>query len=91
MEGLTDAHTKIIKKIFKISIVIAVTYDTIVRRNTCRRQKNMTTDAKTKKLNIAISEELHRQMKIAAAMRGETILFFVTESIRERVERLKKG
>ena len=51
----------------------------------------MTTDTKTKRLNIAIDEELHRQMKVAAAMRGETILFFVAESIRERVERLKKG
>ena len=51
----------------------------------------MTTDTKTKKLNIAISEELHKQMKIAAAVQGETLISFVTKSIQERVERLKKG
>ena len=43
-----------------------------------------------KRLNIAIDGDLHRQLKISAAQKGETIIQFVCESIKERIQRLQE-
>lgn len=42
-----------------------------------------------KRLNIAIDEELHRQLKIVAAQEGVTIVQLVSEGIKERIEKSK--
>lgn len=52
------------------------------------RKNHMTKDKKY--LNIAIDKDLHRQMKISATQEGETIIQFVSESIKERIEKLQK-
>lgn len=44
----------------------------------------------TKRLNIVVSEELHRQLKICAFENGVTLASFVAEAIAEKIEREKK-
>lgn len=43
-----------------------------------------------KRLNIAIDAELHRQLKIAAAQEGITIVQMVSEEIKERIQKQSK-
>ena len=40
-----------------------------------------------KKLNIAVSTELHKQLKIKTVEQDKTITEFVTEAIQEKIER----
>lgn len=40
-----------------------------------------------KRLNLTIPEELHRELKIAAAKEGITLGQYVTEAISERVKK----
>lgn len=44
----------------------------------------------TKRLNIQITGELHKEMKVAAAQEGITISQYVAEAIADRVERDKQ-
>lgn len=46
-------------------------------------------DNEKKRLNIAIDAELHRQLKVAAAENGTTIVDLVSDSVREKLEQLK--
>ena len=48
-------------------------------------------DNEKKRLNIAIDAELHRQLKMTAAENGTTIVELVSDSIREKLEKLKKS
>ena len=43
----------------------------------------------TKRLNIVISNNLHRNLKIEVAKQGITITQFVAEAITEKIERQK--
>ncbi len=43
-----------------------------------------------KRLNIAVDSELHRQLKIAVAESGKTIVQYVNEAIQEKIERERK-
>lgn len=43
----------------------------------------------TKRLNIVINTELHRNLKIEAARAGVTLTQFVIEAITEKIERQK--
>lgn len=40
-----------------------------------------------KRLNIAIDAELHRQLKIAAAQQGITIVQMVSEGIKDKIKK----
>ena len=42
-----------------------------------------------KNVNVPISPELHQELKIAVAQKGTTVIKFVTEAIREKVEKEK--
>lgn len=41
----------------------------------------------TKRLNVIISNNLHRDLKVEVAKQGITIAQFVTEAIKEKIER----
>ncbi len=43
----------------------------------------------TKRLNVVISDNLHRNLKIEVAKQGITITQFVSEAIAEKIERQK--
>lgn len=43
----------------------------------------------TKRLNVIISNELHRSLKVEVAKQGITIAQFVAEAITEKIERQK--
>lgn len=43
----------------------------------------------TKRLNVVISTELHRDLKVEAARTGTTIAQFVAEAIAEKIEKQK--
>lgn len=43
----------------------------------------------TKRLNIIIDSNLHRDLKVEVAKQGITIVQFVTEAIIEKIERQK--
>ena len=43
----------------------------------------------TKRLNIVISTELHRDLKVEVAKSGTTIAQFVAEAIAEKIEKEK--
>lgn len=43
----------------------------------------------TKRMNIIISEELHRSLKVEAAKSGITLTQFVAEAIAEKIQRQK--
>ena len=43
----------------------------------------------TKRLNIVISTDLHRDLKIEVAKQGSTIAQFVAEAISEKIKRQK--
>lgn len=43
----------------------------------------------TKRLNVIISNELHRNLKIEVAKQGITIAQFVTEAIAEKIDKQK--
>jgi len=43
----------------------------------------------TKRLNVIISNELHRNLKIEVAKQGITIAQFVTEAITEKIDKQK--
>lgn len=40
-----------------------------------------------KRLNVSVDEDLHRQLKMAAAAHGITIGQFVSDAIREKIEK----
>ena len=40
----------------------------------------------TKRLNVVISTDLHRELKVEAAKSGKTIAQFVAEAIAQKVE-----
>ena len=40
----------------------------------------------TKRLNVVISADLHRELKVEAAKKGTTIGAFVAEAIAEKIE-----
>lgn len=40
----------------------------------------------TKRLNVVISSDLHRELKVAVAQQGITIGQFVAEAIKEKLE-----
>lgn len=44
----------------------------------------------TKRLNVVISAELHKELKIAVAQQGITIGQFVSEAIREKIDKNSK-
>lgn len=44
----------------------------------------------TKRLNVIISTELHRNLKIEVAKNSTTIGQFVAEAIKEKIERQKE-
>lgn len=44
----------------------------------------------TKRLNVIISNELHRNLKVEVAKQGITIAQFVAEAIIEKIERQKE-
>ena len=44
----------------------------------------------TKRLNIVISTELHRDLKVEVAKSGTTIAQFVAEAIAEKVKKQKE-
>lgn len=44
----------------------------------------------TKRLNVVISTELHRDLKVEAAKTGTTIAQFVAEAIAEKID-IQKG
>ncbi len=39
------------------------------------------------RINIAIPEEHHRQAKVAAALRGITLIQYINEAIEEKLQR----
>lgn len=41
----------------------------------------------TKRLNVVISADLHRELKVEAAKKGTTIGVFVAEAIAEKIEK----
>jgi predicted HicB family RNase H-like nuclease len=41
----------------------------------------------TKRLNVVISTDLHRELKVEAAKKGTTIGAFVAEAIAEKIEK----
>ncbi len=41
----------------------------------------------TKRLNIPIEAELHKQLKVKAAEQGTTVAQFVREAIKEKLEK----
>ena len=43
----------------------------------------------TKRLNVVISTELHRDLKVEAAKSGITLAQFVAEAIAEKIQRQK--
>lgn len=43
----------------------------------------------TKRINIAIDEVLHKDLKIAAAVNGTTVKEYVAEAIRDRLKKEK--
>jgi len=43
----------------------------------------------TKRLNVIISNDLHRNLKVEVAKQGMTIAQFVAEAITEKIERQK--
>ncbi len=43
----------------------------------------------TKRLNVIINNDLHRDLKVEVAKRGITIANFVAEAIKEKIEREK--
>lgn len=43
----------------------------------------------TKRLNVIISNDLHRNLKVEVAKQEITIAQFVTEAIKEKIERQK--
>lgn len=43
----------------------------------------------TKRLNVVISNELHRDLKVEVAKQGITIAQFVADAIKERIEKQK--
>ena len=43
----------------------------------------------TKRLNIVVSKELHRDLKVEAAKSGITLAQFVAEAIAEKIQRQK--
>lgn len=45
----------------------------------------------TKRLNIVISTELHRDLKVEAAKRGVTLAQFVAEAIAEKIQMQKES
>ena len=40
-----------------------------------------------KRLNVSVNEDLHRELKMAVAAQGVTIGQFVTEAIKEKIEK----
>ena len=47
-------------------------------------------DENTKRLNVVISTDLHRDLKVAVAKKGTTIAQFVVEAIAEKLEKEDK-
>lgn len=47
----------------------------------CRMSENM------KRLNIVISADLHRDLKVSAALNGVTLQQFVSEAIAEKIKK----
>lgn len=45
----------------------------------------------TKRINITIPENLHRELKISAAKEGITLGQYVTNAISEKIEKQKDG
>ena len=45
----------------------------------------------TKRLNVVISTELHRDLKVEAAKSGITLAQFVADAIAEKIQRQKEG
>lgn len=45
----------------------------------------------TKRLNVVISTELHRDLKVEVAKSGTTIALFVAEAIAEKIEKQKRS
>ena len=43
----------------------------------------------TKRLNVIISNDLHRDLKVEVAKRDMTIAHFVAEAIKEKIDREK--
>lgn len=43
----------------------------------------------TKRLNVVISTELHRDLKVEVAKQGTTIAQFVADAIAEKIAKLK--
>lgn len=43
----------------------------------------------TKRMNIIVNEELHRNLKVEAAKSGITLTQFVAEAIAEKIQRQK--
>lgn len=43
----------------------------------------------TKRINIAIDEVLHKELKIAAAVNGITVKEYVAKAIRDKLDREK--
>ena len=43
----------------------------------------------TKRLNIVVSTELHRDLKVEAAKNGTTLAQFVADAIAEKIQRQK--
>ena len=45
----------------------------------------------TKRLNVVISTELHRDLKVEVAKTGTTIAQFVADAIAEKIEKNKRS
>lgn len=41
----------------------------------------------TKRLNIVVNEDLHRSLKVAAALNGMTLQQFVSDAILEKIKK----
>ena len=55
-----------------------------LKYNLCHKGDGM---ADTKRLNIPIEAELHKQLKVKVAEKGETVAQFVRDAIAEKIER----
>lgn len=46
---------------------------------------------KKKRLNVQVSDELHTELKIASARKGKTITDYVTDAIKEKIDKDNEG
>lgn len=88
-EGLIQA-----RQIFKFSLAKKGKFaynenQDIVFQNCITTKRSVYMQEDTKRLNVIISNDLHRELKVEVAKQGITIAQFVSEAIAEKIERQK--